>query len=98
MQLSAVRGYLGDIWAKTIPAVFGETWETNKAEFEKDITDRFRRLEQFLADRDFLCGGLTYVDFAAYDLLNIFNLMFNLRLLAALPTLGKYYSRIDSFP
>ncbi len=38
-----------------------------------------------MGGKDYLCGGLTYIDFVAYDLAQVFNLMFEGRLFKALP-------------
>ncbi len=97
VDLTAARGNFQDIFRDMTGPLFGD-WEGEKAKVEELLTGKLKNLDAFLGKKEFIAGGLTYVDFVLMDGCNIISLMFDGRPLKANPGIQAWYERVNNLP
>lgn len=99
--LATAYGVYKDFHPKLINMVYEtnpkNTWEEALAAFSQQADGYLKKLGGLLGEKEFLAGGLTYIDFILADLLQALNKM-NPQLFAQYPNLLKLQERVWSLP
>jgi len=70
VDVAQVRGVFGDLHSKYIQAVYGD-FENKKPELIDSAKTLLGRLSNFMGEKEYLCGEITYVDFLLAEFLSI---------------------------
>ena len=94
-----VEQYLDEILVKFVMnTALKDDYDTNKAEYCTAIIEpMLNQLANFLGDKEWLTGSISYVDFMGYVMIDIMR-QYTPQTMAKYPTLEKYLERFESLP
>jgi len=89
-------GVLGDFGSSTSDLAYGPNYEENAKKFETDVANpTLRSLQNYLGNKNFICGSLTIADFVLYERIDVASLMFPGKL-DSYPQLKAYKQRFEN--
>jgi len=75
-RAEAAEGFLIDVRTAWIHLCYNPDFEKLKDDFEREIPDKFRALEQVLANREWAASKLSYVDFGIAEAMDVYQTLF----------------------
>ena len=97
-RAEAAEGFLIDIRTAWIRLCYNQNFEKLKDEFEREISDKFRALEQVLTPgRDWAASELSYVDFGIAESMDVYETLFP-GCFDGLPKCKKYWENFFGLP
>ena len=98
VRADLVEQQILDWRSKQSQTFYNPDYDNLKAAYLEGLKENVQALSKFLGDRDWLVGSnLTYVDFLAYEWLDV-NRLFSPGLLDSVPNLQKYVERLEALP
>ncbi|XP_037008366.2 glutathione S-transferase Mu 1-like [Artibeus jamaicensis] len=95
IRVDILENEVMDLRMYNIRICYSPDFEKLKLEFLKVLPEKMKLFSQFLGKRSWFAGDkLTYVDFLAYDILDILR-MFEPKCLDAFPNLKEFLTRIE---
>jgi glutathione S-transferase len=95
--LATAFGIYNDYYTQYITLVYGEytepTWEEALKNYSPKFEAAWKKLNWLLGNKDYMCGGLTWVDFALTDAIQLLNQL-NPAILSQFPLLTDYQKRV----
>jgi glutathione S-transferase len=100
--LATVHGIYKDFHPAYIKLVYGtyneqNTFENALQEAIKNFAGHLKKLEGLLGEKEFICGGLTWIDFVLADFLQTLGLLHG-DILQPFPKLAAYQKRVWGLP
>ena len=97
VNMAAVMGVFKDFHKATVAVFFSKDYETDLAAYKTKATAHLDKFKGLLGEKDFMAGGLTWVDFAVAEFLQAMTLLMP-DVVYGYPTLVAYIERVWAFP
>ncbi|KAM4871667.1 glutathione S-transferase Mu 2-like [Thomomys bottae] len=95
IRIDILENQVWDIRFQLVGLCFNADYEKLRPEFLEGLPDKMKLLSQFLGKRPWFAGNkITFVDFLAYDVLDVHR-MFEPKCLDAFPNLKDFISRFE---
>lgn len=95
IRVDMLENEVMDLRMYNIRTCYSPDFEKQKPEFLKVLPEKMKLFSQFLGKKSWFAGDkLTYVDFLAYDLLDVLR-MFEPKCLDAFPNLKDFIARVE---
>ena len=100
--MATVHGVYKDFHPAYIRLVYGKydeqnPWDKALEEAKKNFENHLKKINGLLGEKEFIAGGLTWIDFAIADFMQTLDLM-DADILKPFPKIVEYYKRVWALP